>query len=139
MPFGFVSSDPFSTLYSLQSAAGLVFLAFLPALMWLISPLMQRGAGSGILEGTAILPPLAFFTGGSILILKAVKKISPIPSLNDLDDDVVAPTRASLRLAFAAAPGQHVADFTRINKGLPQAGSARKPNSGRAGNVRLCD
>lgn len=139
MPFRFVSSDPFSTLYSLQGAAGLVFLVSLLALMQVITPLQPREGGSGILEGTAILPPLAFFTGGSILILKAVKKISPIPSLNNMDDDFVAPARASLRVAFAAASGQHVADFTRITEGLPQLGSARKPNSRRARHVRLRD
>lgn len=139
MPFGFASSDPFSTLYSLQSVAGLVFLAFLLTLMRVMPPLLPSGAGSGILEGRAILPPLAFFTGGSILILRAVETISHILSLDCLDDGFKASFLACPRVPCAAASGQHVADFTCINKGLPQLSYALYSNSKRAENLRLRD
>ena len=124
----------------LAIACNLALLVLLPFLMHATAPHVPTFAWSDILEGGVNFPALVFFTGGSILIYETVKEIGHILSLDYLEDDFKAPSPASPRAAFAAVPtGQHVADFTRINRGLPKASSVHKLNSKRAAFARLRD
>lgn len=100
----------------LAIACNLALLVLLPFLMHATAPDVLTFAWSGILEGAVNFPALVFFTGGSILIYETVKEISHILSLDYLDDDFEAPSRASLPVALSliAATGL-VSAFTGIS------------------------